>query len=122
MPLVDAGRIDIALVDRRLRRQQRGHLLVRQLGRIVEHVVVEHVVAHGQQVHPVARLGHLQQPALVHVLVVEPEHGPVDDRPVALQKRQVAAVVIVEKVAQDEPQVGVDGAGIFRADVAACPG
>ncbi len=104
-PFVDTGRIDVA-VERghRIRLEQR-QLFVRQLGRIIEYVVVEHVISDGEQVHPIARFGNLHQPALVHILVVEPEHGAVDHRPVGAQKLQIAGQMIVEKVPQDKPEV-----------------
>jgi hypothetical protein len=88
------------------------------LAGVVEHVVIEHVVAHRQQVHPVARFRHLQQPALVHVLIIEPAERLVDRRPVLLQEGQIVRVLEVEIVAEDEPQVGIDRAGVLGADIA----
>jgi hypothetical protein len=81
--LVDADRIDCQLVRGDRVAEVLGQHLVRQRSAIVERVVVERVVAHAQQVHPVAGLGDLQQAALVHVLVFEPAQRPVDRRPLA---------------------------------------
>ena len=118
-PLVDIGRVDAGLVAGRRRGLKPRQFFMRQLGGVIKHIVIEHVVAHRQQIHPVARLRDLHQPALVHVLIIEPEHGAVDGRPVGVQKRQIAGVVIVEKVAEDEPEVGIDGAGIFSGNMTA---
>ncbi len=61
-------------------------LLVRQLGCVKEHIVIEYVVVDGDQVHPIARLRYLQQAALVHVLVVKPKQRSVDMGPLLGKK------------------------------------
>ena len=93
-------------------------LLVGEHGRIVEHVVVEDVIADVQQIHPVARFGDLQQPALVHVLVFEPDQGFVDVRPMLRQEIAVARQVEIEVMPQQIPEIAVHRTGVFGADIA----
>ena len=71
-PLVNPGRANRGLVVGSVSRKTLAHLLVGQQGGIVQDVVVQGVVAHGDQVHPVASLRRLQQPTLVHVLEFQP--------------------------------------------------
>ncbi len=91
---------------------------MRQCGRIVEYVVIEHVVAHRQQVHPVTGFGHLKQAALVHVLILEPHKRAVNAAPVGAQELDIARLLDVQVVAQNVPEVGVHGARVLGAHMA----
>jgi len=83
------------------------HLLVCQCCSIIQHIIVQRVVADGNQVHPVARLRDLQQTALVHILVLQPGERLADALPVLLQCLGIAAGLIQGVLSQDIPQVGV---------------
>ena len=83
-PFVNARRIDLRLVVSGLWRQMFDQLLVGQHRGVIENVVVQYIVANGQQVDPVARFGNFQQTTFVHILIFQPDQRLVDRRPVVL--------------------------------------
>jgi hypothetical protein len=115
---MNAGSIYAGMVAVLAGRQVFDQFLMRQSGRIVEHIVIENVITHRQQVHPIAGFWHFEQATFVHILAFQPDQSAVNEGPMMEQEGQITRSLEIKIVSQDIPQIRINCPGIFGADVA----
>jgi len=102
------------VVLRHRQAQRPGQAAHRLPDGVIQDVVIEDVVAVGEQIGPVHRLVDLQQPAFVGVLVAQPQQGLFQTGPDPAQEVGILAVPVMVVVAQDVPQVAIHATGMSR--------